>query len=302
MAFKKKPMTAAERDAHKEKKAGELEAAMDMLKKGVAALLTSDGYRAYLQNLSQFHNYSYRNMILILMQLPTATRCAGFYAWKKMGRTVKKGEKGLKILAPSPFTITKTDKESGEEKKVKIMRFTTVSTFDVSQTEGKPLPSSGANELMGTSDTAEWLWEKLTALAVSHGATVARGDTLPAHGYFRPSDKSIVVGSHLEGNHAAKTLCHEVAHMIADHDYHRDGRDNAETVAESAAFVVLNRYGIDTSDYTFGYVANWARDEKVLHQNLTDVQKIAHEIIEALEGADADAETDDSADVEAVAA
>jgi hypothetical protein len=90
--------------------------------------------------------------------------------------------------------------------------------------------------------------------------------------------------------------------MIADHDYHRDGRDNAETVAESAAFVVLNRYGIDTSDYTFGYVANWARDEKVLHQNLTDVQKIAHEIIEALEGADADAETDDSADVEAVAA
>lgn len=299
MAFKKQ-MTATEKAAHKAKKAAELENALDLLKKGVQNILSSDNYRAYLANLSRFHNYSYRNMILILLQCPHATRCAGFYTWKKMGRTVKKGEKGIKILAPSPFTITKTDKETGEEKKVRVMRFTTVSTFDISQTEGKDLPASTtiANPLLGNSDAAALLYEKLTSIAHRYGFIVRRAATLPAHGSCNQTTKVITVGEHLSGDHATKTLCHEVAHMIADHSYARDGRDNAETVAESAAFVVLNRYGIDTSDYSFGYVAVWANDEKVLHQNLTDIQKVAHDIIEALEGKDESADTDESGDTD----
>ncbi len=135
----------------------------------------------------------------------------------------------------------------------------------------------------GVSDTGMRLYADLLDYLELHGVSAGREDTAPANGYYQPFTRHVGIGHHIDGDQATKTLTHEVAHMVAGHLPGIERRD-AETVAESAAFVVLTHYGIDSSDYSFPYVATWAQDRAVLKRNLTAIQQVSHRIIASIEG------------------
>jgi len=156
--------------------------------------------------------------------------------------------------------------------------------FDVSQTEGEPLPEPPVvQEIRESSDAAETLTSHLLRYLEEPGIEVIREDTRPAMGYYSPRRRQIVLDHSLEGIQATKTLCHETAHFVADHLPGGVNRRDAETVAESAAFVVLQRYGIDTSEYSFPYVARWAEEREMLTKNLSAIQRVSSRIIEGIE-------------------
>ena len=135
----------------------------------------------------------------------------------------------------------------------------------------------------GASDTGMRLYADLLDYLELHGVTARREDTEPANGYYQPFNRHVGIGRHIDGDQATKTLAHEVAHMVSGH-LPGFARHDAETVAESASFVVLTHYGIDSSDYTFPYVATWAQDRAVLKRNLAAIQQVSHRIIASVEG------------------
>jgi antirestriction protein ArdC len=275
-------------------------AAVETLEHGIDSILTGEDFAAYLKTLAQFHQYSFGNVMLIRMQRPDATRVAGYRKWQELGRQVRKGEAGIKILVPHLQRI-KPDTETGEEiPDIRRLRGFGVGTvFDVAQTDGEPLPEPPRpGELSSSSEHGAALTAGVMQFLQEQGVPVVREDTRPAHGYYDPINRTIGLDERLEGNQAAKTLVHEAAHFVASHTLGMDTRD-AETVAESAAFVVLNHAGIDSSEYSFAYVAHWAQDRTVLKRNLDAIQKTAHHLIDALEQsgtlADYDSETPQSA-------
>jgi hypothetical protein len=233
--------------------------------------------------MAQFHSYSSSNIALIQMQRPAATRVAGYRRWQELGRQVKKDEKGIAILVPPKRRIGQ--KETEDDKVLTVVRSFGVGTvFDISQTEGTPLPEPPAVRMVdGASDAGMYLFTDLLDYLDSQGVTTAREETRPANGYFDPAFSHIGIGQHIDGDQATKTLTHEKAHMVAGHTLGTNKRD-LETVAESAAFVVLQHFGIDCADYTFPYVATWAQDRTVFKHNLGAVQQTAHGIIAGLEG------------------
>ena len=169
-----------------EKNADRLKEITDRLEQGVTELFESDRYKEYLQVMARFHNYSFNNTLLIAMQFPGATRLAGFQSWKKFGRHVKKGEKGIKVIAPAPYK--KTIEKDGEETVILVPHFKVVSTYDLSQTEGKPLPSI-ATPLMGSVDSfddfiaaLEQVCREVPAILLGDVGGTGRG---PAPGLFR---------------------------------------------------------------------------------------------------------------------
>lgn len=260
----------------------------DRLEQGVTDLFESDRYKEYLRVMARFHRYSFNNTLLIAMQCPGATRLAGFQSWKKFGRHVKKGEKGIKVIAPTPFK--KTVEEDGEEKVIVVPRYKVVSTYDISQTEGKPLQEI-ASTLTGSVDNFN---DFLSALEQVSPVPIAFEDISgSAYGYYNSMEKRIAVREGLSEQQTLKTLIHEISHAkLHDFDLGKPkdeipqiDRQTKECQAEAVAFVCCERFGLDTSGYSFGYIAGWSSDRelKELRSSLEIIRDTAAEIIDDVE-------------------
>ena len=256
-------------------------AALTTLEQGIDGILEGQAFADYLATMARFHTYSFGNVLLIKLQRPDSTRVAGYQRWKQLGRQVKRGEQGIKILVP--HAIRTTDLETGEEQII-VRSFGLGTVFDVSQTEGRPLPEPPVTqEIRQATDAGAALYGHLERFLADQGITVAQEELDRGHGYYAPAERRIAIGSHLAGDQRTKTLAHEAAHVVAEHRGDTS-REDAETVAESAAFVVLHHYGIDTSSYTFAYVAGWAQQRQVVRRNLEAIQRTAHALIAGIEG------------------
>lgn len=261
-----------------------LEAIHQQLQDQMVKLTSSTEWLAMLQTAAKFHQYSLNNQMLIMLQRPDATRVAGFKAWKALGRSVSKGEKGIAVLAPMKRTIEVEDETTGEKGKAqRIVGFRLVHVFDISQTTGAELPDVSSILLEG--EGPEGLWEPVQAFVESKGWTVERGPCGMANGYADPRTKSIRVRRDVSPAQAAKTLIHEAAHVIlghtdnmAEYGVHR-GRMEVE--AESVAYVVLTAAGADPSSYSLPYLGGWSGgDVKVIEATATRVVKAAHEVMD----------------------
>ena len=280
----------------------------EKLEQGIKELFESEKYKTYLNTMSKFHNYSFNNTMLIAMQKPDATLVAGFKAWQKnFDRHVKKGEKGIRILAPAPYKIKeeqeKLDPVTGEimldkngmpvteEVEIKIPAFRVVPVFDVSQTDGKELPDIGVNELSGSVEDYEDFMQALTE--VSPVPITYEDIEGEAKGYFHTTDHRIAIQEGMSQSQTVKTAIHEVAHAkLHDRERNQDidavldkDRNTKEVGAESVAYTVCQHFGIDTSDYSFGYIAGWSsdRDMKELKSSLDTIRKTASELITGIE-------------------
>lgn len=256
------------------------------LVEGVKGFYSSDTWKEFLIVQSKFHSYSFSNTVLIMMQLPYASRVAGFNAWKELGRNVKKGEKALKILAP--LIGKKIDEDTQEEEKV-IYGFKYVNVFDVSQTEGKALPSL-CEELKGNDEALQEFYE--TAKTIIKIPVIEKEIQGGAKGYYHIEEDYIAVKKSASYEHKCKTLIHEYVHSIL-HSKEAERRDSLtqgerEIEAEGTSFVVCHYFGLDTSEYSFPYCASWNGSEKDIERirKAGDIiQKTAHRIIEEIETA-----------------
>ena len=292
-----------------EKPAEKLKEITDRLEQGIAELFDSERYKEYLKVMSKFHNYSFRNTVLIAMQKPDASLVAGFSAWKNnFERNVMKGQKGIKIIAPSPYKIKqemqkidphtqkpiigKDGKPVTEEKEITIPAYKVVSVFDVSQTEGKELPDIAVDELTGDVDRYKDFFaalEKTSPVPIAF-ENIEGG----SHGYYHLEDKRIAINEGMSELQTLKTAIHEIAHAkLHDIDLnapkdeqqpHVDRRTR-EVEAESVAYTVCQHYGLDTSDYSFGYVAGWSsgRELSELKSSLETIRSAAAEIINSID-------------------
>lgn len=255
-------------------------AIVEKLEQGVKDVWQSDSFRSYLNTMSKFHDYSYNNVLLIMAQKPNASLVAGFKKWKGMNRNVKKGEKAIYILAPSMKKMTVEDKETGiRHEKNCIVWFRPVTVFDISQTEGEDLPSIQVNELHGDVNEYETIMEQLKSMAT---VPVEYEDIKGAKGYC--SAEKIALNKGMSELQTVKTMIHELAHNLLGHIESHATRDEKEVQAEGTAYVVAQAIGLDTSEYSFGYVAGWAseQDENVLKSTLQSIQKTAQKIIKGL--------------------
>lgn len=251
------------------------------LEAGVKELFNSERYAEYLRTLSRFHRYSANNCLLILLQRPDASRVAGYKAWQKMGRQVRKREKAITILAPCLHK--KVEEVDGEEREITWTSFRPTSVFDVAQTDGEELPDI-CHDLSGSVDEYDVILRRLIATAP---CTVSFEDIKDgSHGFFRKGG-GIVVKAGMSEAQTVKTLVHEIAHAML----HDDGAEEAEAVrtakevqAESVAYTVCQYLGIETEDYSFGYIAGWAegKDLKELQEGLVAIQSTAKKIIDGL--------------------
>ena len=282
----------------------------DKLEEGLKELFESEKYKTYLSTMSKFHNYSFNNTLLIAMQKPEATLVAGYKAWQKnFERHVNKGEKAIRILAPAPYKIKeerdKLDPVTGEmmfdengmpqkeQVEVTIPAFRAVSVFDVSQTDGKPIPELEAQELLSTVEGYEDFVQALMNVApVPIGFEDIPGDS---KGYFHTEEKRIAVQENMSESQTLKTMVHEVAHsMLHNKEINRDDlmeapakdRNTKEVEAERVAYTVCQHFGIDTSDYSFGYIVGWSsgKDMKELKSSLDIIRKTSSELITGIEG------------------
>lgn len=228
------------------------QAALERLQAAVFDLLTSEGWIKALQFRAQFHTYSFFNSLLILTQLPTATLVSGYRKWQEMGRQVRKGERGIRILAP----MLRKDPDNPEQKI--LTGFREVSVFDISQTDGEPIPQPPApKRLEEDNDLIRAAIRTLEAYCDEVGIDLDRELTHPtALGAYRTTDHSISLRPGLPALQELKTLVHELGHALL-HDTHSVNRHTAELEAETTAFLTLQQLGIDTSEYSFPYLANW---------------------------------------------
>lgn len=277
--------TTAQKETWKAEKRNEVRDLGAQLKSQVAAMHNSAYFQRWLTVQSRFHHYSFRNTLLILMQMPDATQVAGFHTWKSMGRMVSKGQHGIRIFAPSPFKTTEIDKITGESSERMIAAFRPVSVFDISQTEGEDLPSI-TTHLRG--EAPDQAITQLTALCIARGLTLTYLDeTSGAHGWYDHAAQAIVLNA--QDGHAQqyKTLIHELAHGIIRTSYDTTGweKGDHETAAEGTAFIVSAAMGLDTSSYSFSYIASWASDDGTarIERAMTTIQHVAHTILDALE-------------------
>lgn len=276
----------------------------ERLENGVQELYASGSYAQYISAMAKFHHYSFGNALLILFQCPHATNVAGFGTWKQLGRTVKRGEKGIQILAPCAFRATlereKLDPRTGqtlygpdgqpltERVKTSPNRFKIAHVFDLSQTEGRELPQIGVSELTG--DVADYtsIYDRLTAL--SPLPVVQEDFQRAAKGYTSFAENRIVIKPGMSQVQTIKTLVHEIAHAklhepadILPGNPPKQRRQK-EVEAESIAYVVCQYFGIDTADYSLAYVAGWSRGKELaeLKASLDVIHSTAGEIIDAI--------------------
>ena len=279
----------------------------DRLETGIQELFESERYTAYLTSMAKFHSYSFNNTLLIAMQ--GGQLVAGYNKWRDdFHRNVKRGEKGIKILAPAPYKVKKEmpkldeqgqpvmDKDGKpltEVQETQVPAFKIVSVFDVSQTEGEPLPSIGVDELAGNVEQYEDFFK---ALEQTSPVPMAFED-IPggSHGYYHLTEKRIAIQENMSELQTLKTAIHEIAHAklhAIDPDApvtkqaDRPDSRTREVQAESVAYAVCQHYGLDTSDYSFGYVAGWSsgKDLKELRASLETIRATAHELITTIDG------------------
>ena len=255
----------------------------DKLERGLTELFNSDSYKNYLSTMSKFHNYSFNNTLLIAMQKPEASLVAGYNAWQKnFGRHVNKGEKAIRILAPVPYKIKEErekvdpvtqeimiDRDGNpqkEEVEITIPAFRAVSVFDVSQTDGKPIPELETKELLSDVDGYQDMIHAVEA--VSPVPIEMEEIDSGAKGYFDREARRIAVQENMSESQTLKTMIHEVAHSKLH---------TKEVEAESIAYTVCQHFGVDTSEYSFGYIAGWSsgRDTKELKSSMDTIRRTA---------------------------
>ncbi len=280
----------------------------DKLEQGIKELFESEKFKEYLTTMSKFYNYSFNNTLLIAMQKPDATLIAGYTSWQRnFDRHVMKGEKGIKILAPAPYKAQeereKIDPATQKPvldadgkpvtETVEVMRpaFKVVSVFDVSQTDGKELPDIAVDELTGSVENYAAFFEALN----QESPVPISFEDIPggAKGYFSHAENRIAIQEGMSEIQTVKTAIHEIAHAklhainpdekVAPEE--RKDRHTKEVEAESVAYTVCQRYGIETSDYSFGYIAGWSsdKDTKELKGSLETIRSTAAEMIESID-------------------
>ncbi|MFC1991087.1 ArdC-like ssDNA-binding domain-containing protein, partial [Chloroflexota bacterium] len=271
-----------------ETKERKIDEVLRRLKSGVDSIQESENFREFLLTMSKFHDYSIGNLMLIMLQKPYATRVAGFTTWKELYRYVKKGEKGIAIMAPcmtpKQTKVVEPEDEENNEGLVEVrpIYFKVVHVFDISQTEGQELPEVEVPALTGEAN--EELLNGALNIAKLQGLEVS----FESRPYQDPAIKGMYSGKIIwvrpEESRAQqlKTLLHEMAHYYSEGVF-RMPRRNAETIAESVAFTIGAHFGFDSGIRSFPYVALWAQDKKVLEQNLADIRKVSTKIIDALE-------------------
>jgi hypothetical protein len=273
---------ATERDRSSEQRQPEI---LQRLEQAIGEIHDSDSFRRYLDVQSRFHHYSPSNVALILSQRPDATRVAGYNAWLKMKRYVRKGEKAIKIIVP--MVKKDADAETGED--IRRLRFGIGNTFDISSTEGEPLVEIHVPVLEGDegADLYAKTWTYLTEAgirveAMSETEAVRQPSLM---GYFQPEGKLIRVRHDVSQLQRTKTLLHETAHYIGGHGECTSlPRDEAETEAESVAYVVAAHFGLDTGERSFPYIAIWSQNRQTFKQVLGKIQTTSARIIDGIEG------------------
>ena len=287
--------------AEKKGQSDKIKELTNRLEAGIKEVFASDHYREYLSAMNKFHSYSYNNSLLIHLQKPQASYVAGFKTWETLGRHVKKGEKGITILAPCPYKsvnyVDVVDPNTGqvkrdaqgnpmkERREISYTNYKATSIFDISQTEGKSLPEL-AKELQGEIPDYKILMDSTREVA----PVPIRFDTWneTKKGHYNLAEKEIVIKSGMSELQTIKTAIHETAHSILHKDKeHTKDSATMEVEAESVAFVVCQHLGLDTSDYSFGYLASWSSDKDLpeLKSSLQTIQKTAHDMIEQLDRA-----------------
>lgn len=277
---------------YKTDRAEKVKEIMEQLEEGVKAVFESDNYKTYLTVMSRFHHYSFRNSILIWLQRPDASMVAGYTDWQRnFHRQVRKGEKGIRILAPVIYSRSKDDNGDGE-KEDEIVCCKVVSVFDISQTEGEDLPSLGVDELTGSVSQYSTFFDVLKQ--VSPAPIAFEEITTGTHGYYNPQEHRIAINEGMSELQTVKTTIHEIAHatlhaLPPDGKRPKDGPDRStrEVQAESVAYVVCQHYGLDTSDYSFGYVAGWSSGKEApeLTASMDEIRQAAHKLIDAIDAA-----------------
>ena len=278
----------------------------ERLEQGVKEIFTSERYTEYLNTMSKFHNYSFNNTLLITMQKPEATLVAGYQAWqKKFNRHVKRGEKGIQIIAPAPIRekqeIEKIDPvtkepvigEDGQPEteivEMVIPRFRVTTVFDVSQTEGEPIADLDVPELTGSVQFYDTFMQALQNISpVPIRMMNVEGE---AKGYYHQTEKYIAIKEDMSNVQTMKTGVHEVSHAllhdreVMDAEGVLKDQTTKEVEAESIAYIVCNHFGLDTSEYSFTYIASWceSRDMKALKASMDTIRKTSSEVIENIE-------------------
>lgn len=271
----------------------------DQLTDGVKAVRDSGEYKKLLSVMAKFPHYSLNNCMLIAMQKPDATLCQGFDGWKRMGRYVKKGEKGIKIIAPAPYTVQKEVDKLGsdgkpildkdgepvkETKEYQVMGFKAETTFDVSQTDGKELPKVGVDELKGEVDRYELMMGVLKDLSpVPIGFEDIKSG---AKGYYHTTEKRIAIQEDMSELQTVKTCLHEITHAMLHADAPAEiSKNRKELEAEGTACIVLKYMGYDTDAYSFPYLTGYTNDAdmKELKDSLNTIRRTSSRIITRIE-------------------
>ena len=261
-----------------------------LLEKGIKELFHSDRYKHFLIKMGQFHKYSFNNCVLIFMQRPDASFVAGYKVWEyKFHRHVKNGEHGITIISPTEHVIEKPVFEDGKPvfnddgmlvtETVKKCSFHTATVFDVSQTEGEPLP----NIVKPLTGPVEGFYEYLRAIEALSPVPV-RFEDISQNGYYSPDKQEIVIKRGLSEEQTIKTLLHECSHALLSHGV-GDDRRTCEVQAESVAFCCCNAFGIDSSEFSFGYVTEWSsgKDLRELKDSLDMIRDTSNKIIKSVE-------------------
>ena len=236
--------------------------ARERLAEAVERMADSETFGAWLRARATFHDYSFGNVCLIVSQRPDATQVAGYKAWQKLGRQVRKGEHGIRILAPCRVKASETAEAGGERDVYRVVGFRVVAVFDVAQTDGEPLATLDYRPLEG--DAPAEMVELLEKVAANAGLRIEyrTPEIAGAHGYLRRSESLIVIDSDQSPAMRAKVLAHELGHYydptLADSpDLYAAHRGDCEAVAESVAYVICAHFGIDAGPSAVGYVAGW---------------------------------------------
>lgn len=278
------------RETAKQDRKEKLRAALERFRAGIEAIFADGRVEEFFRFANAFRRYSFHNAALIFAQRPDATLVAGIRKWNELGRRVRKGERGIMILAPvlvkKTVTVEDADGQAREEEREVLAGFKQVYVFDVAQTEGKPLPAnpfaSQVRPLEGEDEAG--LFERLAAASP---VRVEFGETRPAEGWWDPRLNKIVIGQHLSPAMRVKVILHELAHCLAGHGTPADGeqeRDLREVVAEGAAYLAAQALGLDTADYSLGYVASWGKDMRKILTAGERIFATAEKVLALVEG------------------
>ena len=282
MAGYRRPVSDAERAAAAEARQSTLDKLHTQLSDGILALNDPQAWQAWLKFSSQFHSYSFGNSLLIMLQDPQATHVAGYQAFKAMGRQVRRGETGIKVLAPITRREPRLD-DAGQPvrddqgrvvHRTHVVATKPVTVFDVRQTDGPPLPDPKIGEAaLLTGQAPAGLWDRLQCLLEERGFDVRRGADLGGpNGYTDFGGRLVMVRDDVDDAQAVKTLAHEAGHVLLHQDQgSRDCRGILEVEAESVAYMVTSAHGLDSSQYTFNYVAGWALNAVTEQRDLADI-------------------------------